>query len=204
MKGRNLALAAAYSTLETGYKEYRKRVEEAIGKEKEEDIYKGNKEIVKEVVSKDGTKVEEKKIEPTNKDTFSVLYSCDNSGWERDPHLNLSFLLSKQAFLNDLLKVKGYLFLYQVYDELGIDVDYLGPDRVRASHILGWIYDPSDKTRDSYVSFGLTDKNGNVKEEVMKQIKCGEPDMWLEFNYDGDILSGENNKRTFAKNANML
>jgi hypothetical protein len=204
MKGRNLALAAAYSTLETGYKEYRKRVEEVVGKEKEEDIYKGNKDVNEEIENKDGTKTIVSSKKPTNRNTFSVLYSCNNRGWERDAQLNLSFLLELQAFMNDTLKVKGYVFLYQVYDALGMDVSYLGEDRVRASHILGWIYDPSDKSRDSYISFGLTDEKGNVKQNIVNQLKNNEPDMWIDLNYDGDILSGDNNKRTFAKNANML
>lgn len=206
MKGRNLALAAAYTTLDNGYKAYRKRVKEKLGDVAEEAIFKDVKDETKEVADKNG-EVETKKV-PTahatkNADPFCALYSCGNRGWERSAILNYDYLMAQQAYLNHKFQAQGFLFLSDVYDALGFDAGMLGADKVRASHILGWIYDPKDPDNDNYISFGLTDKNGLTKEAVAAQIRSNEPNFWLEFNCDGDILnlSKDPSKKTFSQYA---
>lgn len=206
MKGRNLALAAAYTTLDNGYKAYRKRVKEKLGDAAEEAIYKDIREENKEVADKNG----ELKMKSTsaahvtkNADPYCALYSCGNRGWERSAVLNYDYLMAQQAYLNHKLQSQGFLFLSDVYDALGFDANMLGVDKIRASHILGWIYDPKDFSRDNYVSFGLTDKHGLTKDPISAQIRSNEPDFWLEFNCDGDILnlSKDPNKKTFSQYA---
>lgn len=206
MKGRNLALAAAYTTLDNGYKAYRKRVKEKLGDVAEEAIFKDVKDETKEVADKNG-ELKTKKV-PTahatkNADPFYALYSCGNRGWERSAVLNYDYLMAQQAYLNHKFQAQGFLFLSDVYDALGFDAGMLGVDKVRASHILGWIYDPKDPNNDNYISFGLTDKNGLTKAAVAAQIRSNEPDFWLEFNCDGDILnlSKDPAKKTFSQYA---
>lgn len=206
MKGRNLALAAAYTTLDNGYKAYRKRVKNKIGDAAEEAIYKDIRNETKEVIDEEGelkTKDTPSAHVTKNADPYSALYSCGNRGWERNAILNYDYLMSQQAYLNHKLQSQGFLFLSDVYDALGFDANMLGRDKIRASHILGWIYDPTDTTRDNYVSFGLTDKTGLTKEAISSQIRLNEPDFWLEFNCDGDILnlSKDPNKKTFSQYA---
>ncbi len=204
MKGRNLALAAAYTTLDNGYKAYRKRVKEKLGEAAEEAVFKDVKAEEKETEDKDGELTTKKVKVPhmtNNADPYTALYGCGNRGWERNAVLNYDWLMTHQAYLNHKLQVQGFLFLSDVYDELGFDANMLGADKIRAGHILGWIYDPTDTTRDNYVSFGLTDKNGISKDGIREQINNNEPDFWLEFNCDGDILnmSKDPNKKTFSK-----
>lgn len=206
MKGRNLALAAAYTTLDNGYKAYRKRVKEKLGDAAEEVIYKDIREENKEVVDKNGelkTKSTSAAHVTKNADPYCALYSCGNRGWERSAVLNYDYLMAQQAYLNHKLQSQGFLFLSDVYDALGFDANMLGVDKIRASHILGWIYDPKDFSRDNYVSFGLTDKHGLTKDPISAQIRSNEPDFWLEFNCDGDILnlSKDPNKKTFSQYA---
>lgn len=202
MRGRNLALAAACTTLESGYKAYRDRVKEKLGEEAEAVLFQGTKKVDEK--KGDEESPENKTALKTAPNGFSVMYAENQRGWDRDAHLNLAYLLAQQSYLNEVLKAKGYLFLSEVYETLGFGVDYLGEARIRASHVLGWIYDPSDKTRDSYISFGLTDGHSMVKPNVYNQVKANEPNFFLEFNYDGDIMSGDNGKKTFAQFAKSL
>lgn len=210
MKGRNLALAAAYTTLDNGYKSYRQRVKDKLGEEAEEKIYKDiRKEKVEEVDPKTGkTKLVVKEVPHVEKDRdYCVLYDEANIGWERDALLNFKFLMCQQAWLNEKLRRQGYLFLCDVYDALGFDVGILGPKKARASHILGWIYDVTDPTRDNYVSFGLTHPGTDIAlPNVAKQIEMNEPNFWLNINVDDDILSGKDGKKMYmdyAKGGNV-
>lgn len=202
MKGRNLALAAAYTTLENSYNAYRKRVKDKVGDDVEDQIFKDiRKEKVEVVDPKTGkTKTVVKEVPHAGKDkAWDVMYDCANVGWERDAVLNFRFLIGQQAWLNEKLRRQGYLFLSDVYDALGYDVGMLGAERAQASHILGWIYDPMDKSIDSYVSFGLTQPGTDVAlPDVAKQIELNEPNFWLSLNVDGDILSGKNGRKMYT------
>lgn len=202
MKGRNLALAAAYTTLENGYNAYRQRVKDEVGDDAEERIYKDiRKEKVEVVDPKTGkTKTVTKEVPHAGKDkVWDVMWDCANIGWERDAVLNFRFLIGQQAYLNEKLRRQGYLFLSDVYDALGYDVELLGAERAQASHILGWIYDPMDKSIDSYVSFGLTQPGSDIAlPNIAKQIEMNEPNFWLSLNVDGDILSGKNGRKVYT------
>lgn len=204
MKGRNLALAAAYSTLEKGYSAYRERVKNKYGEEAEEKIYKDiHKEKIEKVDESGKTKTISKELSHDNHENFSVLYSYGNLGFEPgSAQLNFHFLMDQQSWLNKKLQHQGYLFLSDVYEALGFGIDYLGKERARASHILGWRYDPTDPTIDSYVSFGLTQPGTTIATaQTEKQLYCNEPSFWLDFNFDGDILTGKNGKKDYTDTA---
>lgn len=205
MKSRNLALAAACTTLEQSYKAYRDRVKNKLGEEAEEkiyrDIYKEEKEIVDPVTGK--TKKKKVDTPHINDDhEWNVIFDCGNHCWERNAAMNYDFLMMQQDYLNEKLKRQGYLFLHDVYDALGYTTAMLGAQKARASRILGWIYDPSNPKRNCYVSFGLTQPGTRVAlPQVAEQIARNEPSFWLNLNPDGDILSGEYGKETFMKYA---
>ena len=135
-------------------------------------------------------------------DMFNALYDCGNANWDRDAHLNFEFLMCAQTYLTGKLKRQGYLFLSDVWDYLGFTTDMIGDAKMRASHIIGWIYDPSNPKRDNEVRFGLTQKGTNIPlPEIDEQIRRNEPSFWLSLNVDGDILSGEYGKEVFTKYA---
>ena len=207
MKGRNLALAAAYTTLENGYRNYRSRVKDKIGEIAENEIYKNIYPDKKKVLVSDGKggfkEVEEEVKNPhlePNSD-YTYLFDESNPDWTKSGRMNIDFLLVREKFLNMKLKAQGYLFLYDVYDSLGIDAGQLGEKKLQASRVVGWIYDLNDPTRDNYVSFGLADELGNLTEEAMEMVRAGERSVWLEFNPDGDILTGTGNNKTFMEYA---
>jgi len=209
MKGRNLALAAAYTTIENGYKNYRSRVAAKIGEKAERDIFRNayDEEVTvteKDKKGNDKDVIKNIKTPHIGPDSdYAYLFDASCPDWTRHARLNIDFLLAKERFLNQKLIAQGYLFLYDAYETLGIDPGILGPKKLQASKIVGWIYDPTDETRDNYVSFGLSDKEGNLTESTMESLREGNRDIWVDFNPDGDILTGNGNEKQFMHYARV-
>lgn len=195
LRKRNIALAAAYATVDKSFKQYRNRVVERFGEEIDRELRYGikAKKIEKTVVDEDG---KEKKVKETvnvvEKDSLSdYTFFFDESSpyWEKDGSYNRMFLLAQQQYANDKLRANGYLFLNDVLDSLGIP-------RTKAGQIVGWIYDPDNSNGDNYVDFGIyetyrRDEKSFVKDEVMGK-KVGKEEyervVLLDFNVDGNIL----------------
>jgi hypothetical protein len=79
-----------------------------------------------------------------------------------------------------------------VYKLLDIDDEVIPNLKLQGSHVVGWLYDPKDPTRDSYVSFGLRDREtGEYSERALQIKKYGERNILVDFNVDGDILTGK-------------
>lgn len=197
MKGRNLALATAYTALDTGYKAYRERVKEKLGEKVEEELYK---DIREDSDTNDG----ENQVKNPHKidgDDFKYWFDSSNPNWNNSGRLNLDWLLMTQQFLNNKLRANGYLFLSDVYDALGIEACYITERQKQMSRVIGWLYDPDDTTRDSWVSFGISDKLGNLTPYAQDMKMYDDRDVLLCFNPDGDILTGNGGKKTFMKYA---
>lgn len=96
-------------------------------------------------------------------------------GWERDTQWNLTFLRDQQRYANDLLRVKGHLFLNDVYEMLGIP-------KSKAGQVVGWVYDPENPMANNYVDFGL----GSAKNR--EAIDLDDTTLLLDFNVDGVII----------------
>ena len=184
LRKRNIALAAAYTAVDKGFKGYRGRVVERFGTELDKELrYNIKAKEFEEPV------VDEKGKEKIKKETVSVadpnLYSdyarfFDDGclGWSKDAEYNLTFLKQQQNYANDLLKKKGHLFLNEVYDMLGIP-------RTRAGQVVGWIYDEKHPIGDNFVDFGIYDMN---REKVRDFVNGYERVILLDFNVDGNIL----------------
>jgi hypothetical protein len=190
---RNLALAAAYATVDNSFKAYRQRVVERFGEQLDREL-KYNiraKEIEETTVNEDGSESTVKKTVnvvsgPQEYSEYARIFHEGNTGWEKDAEHNLYFLHCMQNLANEQLRTKGHLFLNEVYDMLGFP-------RSRAGQQVGWVYDPSDETRDNYVSFGLYDVySDRVAERNAAFVNGYERSVVLDFNVDGviyDILS---------------
>lgn len=185
LRQRNVALAAAYATVDKGFKEYRGRVIERFGKELDREL-KYNikaKEVEETVVDENGKeKTVKKTIQvmdgPVNHSPYSIVFDCGNTGWDDDPELTKFFLLRQQDWANKLLKEKGRLFLNEVYD-------MLGAQRTKAGQIVGWVYDENHPVGDNYVDFGIFDiHNPRARDFVNGYEKV----IVLDFNVDGNIL----------------
>lgn len=187
MRKRNVALAAAYTAVDKSFKGYRSRVIERFGEQLDKELRYNikAKEIETIVTDENG---EEKVVKETiitaddcNPNFYSDYAKCfDNgcTGWTKDAEMNLFFLKRQQDWANERLKARGYLFLNEVYDMLGIP-------RTKAGQVVGWVYDAVNPKGDNYVDFGIY----NLHDEKARDFVNGyERSIWLDFNVDGNIL----------------
>ena len=186
LRKRNLALAAAYTAIDTSFKAYRGRVVERFGKELDKELrYNIKAKEVEETVIDKKTgeeKVVKKTIDvadPNEYSDYARFFDDGCNGWSKDPEFNLLFLKQQQSYANDLLKSRGHLFLNEVYDLLGIQ-------RTKAGNIVGWIYDEKNPVGDNFVDFGIYDINRPKNRDFVNGY---ERTIILDFNVDGDILS---------------
>lgn len=181
---RNVALAAAYATVDKGFKEYRGRVIERFGKELDKELKYGikAKEIEEVSVDEKGKEVSTKStvevMDPNSYSPYSIIFDDGNTGWDPDPELTKYFLIQQQNWANERLKAKGHLFLNEVYD-------MLGAKRTKAGAQVGWVYDEKNPVGDNYVDFGIFDiYNPKSRDFVNGYEKV----IVLDFNVDGVIL----------------
>lgn len=208
-KRREASLAAAYSAVAAGYRSYRDRVKAAIGEKAEDKIFRNIHEEVTETKEVVDPKTGEKKEVPvagrvTSGDftgcDYGVIFDSSFDSWDNDGRLNLEWLMMQERYLNQKLKAEGYLFLGDVYKTLGVRKSSIPKWVLQASHVVGWIYDPEDTTHgDNYISFGITDKNGMMTREALDLHNRLEQNIYLSFNPDGDILTGNNGNPTFMR-----
>lgn len=182
---RNVALAAAYATIDNSFKDYRSHVIERFGEQLDKELrYNIKAKEFSEIVTDDKgkEKTTKKTVEVADPNTYSDyarFFDDGCTGWQKDAELNLVFLKQQQNWANDLLKRKGHLFLNEVYDMLGIP-------RTKAGQIVGWIYDEDHPNGDNFVDFGIYDMN---REKVRDFVNGYERTILLDFNVDGNILN---------------
>lgn len=195
LRKRNVALAAAYATVDKGFKEYRTHVVERFGEEVDRELKHGlkSKKVEKVVVDEDGKKKKVKEtisvVEGNTLSDYSFFFEESNPYWEKDGNYNRMFLLAQQQYANDKLRANGYLYLNDVLDTLGIP-------RTKAGQIVGWVYDSKNPNGDNYVDFGISeayrrDEESFVKENAMRERfgnEVYERVVLLDFNVDGNIL----------------
>lgn len=199
MKKRNVALVAAYKLIEESFANYRKRVVDELGVDKDQQFYYGTEyiETTEQVVDPETGK--KKKV----KTTEQVLNGQPCSGYARlfcDPEdsetddvtsqwspkdnghgdFNMMFLRQKMNWMNEKLRAYGHVFLNDVYEELGFPP-------TQAGQIVGWVKGNGD----GYISFGnmveaLTDREGRAFTHDQIKYRKGDP-ILLDFNVDGVI-----------------
>lgn len=187
MRKRNVALAAAYTAVDKSFKGYRSRVIERFGEQLDKELRYNikAKEIETVVTDEDGNEKIVKEViqaadenDPTMYSDYTKCFDCGCNGWTKSAEMNLMFLRRQQDWANERLKSRGYLFLNEVYDSLGIP-------RTKAGQVVGWVYDEKNPKGDNYVDFGIY----NIHNEQVRDFVNGhERSVWLDFNVDGNIL----------------
>lgn len=94
---------------------------------------------------------------------YARWYNDSCSAWTKDERFNKAFITHQERYLNDVLRVRGHLYLNEVYDHLGMA-------RTRAGQLVGWIYEKGKTVRISI----LERKDDNS--------------LLLDFNVDGIII----------------
>ena len=167
-----------------GFKEYRSRVVERFGDAVDKELrYDIKAHKIEETVTDDnGREISmEKTVDIAHPDVISEyarFFDESCAYWEKDSEYNLYFLKSRQQLANDMLVSRGYLFLNEVYDMLGIP-------KTKAGQIVGWVYDEKNPVGDNYVDFGIYDIN---REKARDFVNGYERVILLDFNVDGNIL----------------
>ena len=166
---RNTSLTIAYAGLHKAYDEYRNRVREAVGEDRERDLYLGVRE---ESVDDGGKSKKIKTIDPNKTSQYARCFYEVSPNWTPDPELNLVFIKCQQKYANDLLISRGYLFLNEVYNMLGLDISSAG-------QAVGWVINGDG---DNFVDFGIYEaRNAEFANGLERNI-------WLDFNVDGVII----------------
>lgn len=185
MRKRNVALAAAYTAVDTGFKEYRGRVIERFGKDLDRELRYNikAKEIEEVIVDEDGNETTVTKtvevIDPNAiHNIYSVVFCEGNIGWTKNAELNKVFLIQQQNYANDKLKAQGILTLNEVYD-------MIGAPRTAYGQIAGWVYTGDGTAGDDFVDFGIFDVHN---EKACDFINGIEKSIILDFNCIGNIL----------------
>ena len=90
---------------------------------------------------------------------YGFKFDENSASWDRSRDMNVFFLKFTQDYFNDLLKLRGYLFLNEVYDRLGIPRRALG-------QCVGWIYDENNPNGDNFVDLDIFNERNNNDRNV--------------------------------------
>lgn len=185
LQKRNVALAAAYTAVDTGFKKYRGRVVERFGDKLDKELLYNikSKEVEETVINEDGTESTVTKIVDVadSNDVLGPYTFCfDESStlWVRDAERNKFALLRQEDFANERLLANGTVCLNEVLDMVGLP-------RCRYGQTVGWVYNGSVKQ----IDFGIF----NIRCEANRNFVNGlEKSIWLNFNVEGDITHAFN------------
>lgn len=169
---RNAALTAAYAGLDRALRDYRSRVTDDIGAEREARLWQPTEKV--DVVLEDGKKAKVEVATERGGSPYKVVFDETNQNWQRADEYNQLFIQAQQNWANDLLRAKGHVFLNEVHDMLGIP-------RTKAGQIVGWVMDGEG---DNYIDFGVF----NNISRGMEFVTGNERSIWLDFNVDGPVL----------------
>ena len=182
LRKRNVALAAAYATVDKGFKEYRERVVERYGEQVDYELTHNikTKEITETVVDEKGKEKQVKKTvevaDPNVTNDYIKYFTRSNPYWDDTPDYVELFLRSQQNYANDRLKVDKVLTLNDVYDSLGFQ-------KTKAGMVVGWVFDENNEDGDNFIEF-------NVR-KVYIPNEYGEDELAyaIDFNVDGNIYN---------------
>ena len=185
LKKRNIALAAAFTAVDTSFKEYRGRLIDRFGKDLDRELRFGikAKEVEERVVDENGNESTVTKtvnvVDPnTAHSLYSVAFCEGNTGWTKNAELNKVFLIQQQNWANDKLRLRGYLTLNEVYEMVGAPTTAYG-------QIAGWVYTEDSSIGDNFVDFGIFDV---TNENACDFVNGRERSIILDFNCIGNIL----------------
>lgn len=192
LKKRNIAIMAAYTAVDTGFKRYRKNVVDRFGEQVDKELRYNikAKEVEKTIKDEKGKEKKVKEIEYTidgnplrNVSEYAKFFDeWTSTEHHKDSEYNLMFLRRQQDYANEVLKAKGHLFLNDVYEMLGIP-------KTKAGQVVGWIYNEENPNGDNYVDFGIYEMTGVERYDERKRafVNGYERNILLDFNVDGVI-----------------
>lgn len=172
---RNVALTAAYAAIEKGFREYRERVVKEMGEDKDREFRYGAKTRTIVEDTEDGPVTKDITVGdmPMGGSIYARWFDDSCSPWQKQPEYNRFFLQCQQNYANDLLRVKGWVTLNEVYEMLGLK-------RTQAGMVVGWVLDDGD----GYIDFGVFNNGPGTRDFVNGWADR----VLLDFNVDGVIF----------------
>ena len=185
LRKRNAALVAAYGVLESAFENYRSRVREEFGEDKDLEIWRGERTVTT-------GKGEKKEVAMVWDETLVVSpyarifrpWTHPDGGstqWDDNADYNLIFLNAQERYANQRLQARGHLYLNEVYEALGFEHSDEGA-------VVGWIKGEGD----DYVTFNIGDME-NIRKGAL--LDGTEGHIFLDFNVQGSILGKVNKRR---------
>ena len=168
---RNNALMAAYAALNAAYENYRARVREEVGSEKELDLYHAAQNH--KILGPAGKDIVVKSADPNSWSPYARFFNESSDHFEDDPELNRMWIQCQQQYLNNRLRARGHVFLNEAYDALGLE-------RSSAGQVVGWVINGDG---DGFIDFGL------FNAYQAKNFDAREPIILLDFNVDGVVYN---------------
>lgn len=121
----------------------------------------------------------EKAIETKSKGDYSDYARYFNEeciGWTKDPEANMTYLKAQQDYANEMLRIRKFIFLNDIYAMLGMT-------KTKVGQIVGWVYDEEKPIGDNYIDFGIYDYRN------VDFVNGQDNKVLLDFNVDGNILN---------------
>lgn len=176
---RNIGLTAAYAAVEKGFAEYRARVLEEVGEDKERELRYGaeTREVIEETAKGELKTKMVSRVGPNGASVYARFFDEYSPSWEKNPEYNRMFLQCQQDWANDRLRGRGHVFLNEVYDSLGIE-------RSKEGAVVGWRM-TKDGVGDNFVDFGMYNADS---ERARAFVNGREGSILLDFNVDGTIF----------------
>lgn len=182
---RTVALASAYAAVDQGFKDYRGRVVERFGEETDNELRHAlHKETIESVETDENGKKKKVKHEIMVADSnvpndYARYFAVGEAkAAEGNESYDLFYLRQQQELANHMLRAKGFLFLNDVYEMLGIDMSFAG-------QMVGWVYDKDAEYRgDSYIDFRIQEVHRKKSDESGDYEKV----FLIDPNVDGNIL----------------
>lgn len=190
MARQQVALVAAYNLLAEGYKNYRERVAEELGADVDKDFHLAMKDETRTetAIDEEGkkTKVKRKTKGSTGQkmpSIYSRFFDEFNPQYRTDRTMNKAFLIAQQNYLNDLLVIRGHVFLNEVYEQLGFP-------HTKEGALVGWVLRSPEQMkaegRDGHIDLGLFDVENDPAREF---INGTNPSVLIDPNVDGIIYN---------------
>jgi hypothetical protein len=173
LQRRNTSLAAAYVTLDQMFKRYRTNVLLDQGGDKDREYRFGV--VEKEIVDPETGLVETARgidaeaVRDKEFSDYARMFDKYNDNWEPSPRQNLYYLQSVIEHFENVLRLRGYVFLNEIYRHMGYEI-------TNAGQSLGWL--KNDPDGDGYISFGIESDSENAVKFINGTIS----DVIIDFN----------------------
>lgn len=103
----------------------------------------------------------------TTHSQYAKLFDDSSVFWVNNMEQNEYYIKMIQSHLNDILRLRGYLFLRDVYEKLGIPI-------TKESCLVGWVYEKCNTIGDNFVELKYEADDNNY--------------LFIDFNVDGYII----------------